>query len=134
MPSRMAPKAGVDPSPVLGFCTYPVMFKTPLAVEITRGAPGVAARSWEVVKVMPATVSDLTPLGVIKVLGATNSKLPFSASPNPAGLVPAARSDSSTLPSVPATEPSLSPMMDGTPTIVKVMVVDALLPSPSRMA
>ena len=80
--------------------------------------------------VIPAgsIVNDVTPAG------ATSKKLPVTVSPSPAALLPEAKSDSSTLPSVPATLPSFKATMVGTPTTVMVSVVLAISPSPSLMA
>ena len=61
--------------------------------------------------------------------GETNWKVPLSVSPVPTAFVPALKSDSNTLPSVPATAPSPKPTTAGTPTIVMVKVVVALSPS-----
>ena len=58
-------------------------------------------------------------------------KLPTRVSPVPAAFVPAAKSDSSTLPSVPATVPSPKPVIAGLGTIVIVIVAVVLSPSPS---
>ena len=65
---------------------------------------------------------------------ATSWNEPLSTSPLPAARVPVGKLDSSTPPSVPATVPSFRPTMAGTPTMVTVSVVVALLVSPSCMA
>ena len=88
---------------------------------IVNGAAGVSVNSVASKMVLPAMFNDLIPND-----GEMSWKLPFNTSPNPAALVPLAKSDSSTLPSVPTTAPSFRPKTAGTPTMVTVNVVVAL--------
>ena len=107
-----------------------MIVNVPLAVVIVIG--NVPAKfSCAAVKVVAPIVNDFTPPGVPTEPGAAKMNVPVKVSPIPTALVPTARSDSSTLPSVPAMAPSSRPTMAGTPTTLITMVDVSASPSPS---